>query len=135
MPFTKAIFDTMRNDASLVSMLGGGADSIFTGKEIPPGGVWPLVQAYGFSQMIDGGTKNKGGVKFTKNVRVMSRVVSSTKEADDIAEVIRLLFNRKPFALTGYNVLVVEAKGPMEVPSDEHVTVLEIPITVHAMEI
>ena len=123
--FTQAIFERMRDDSTLVAMLGSGINSIVTGEEIPPDtSLWPLVYAYGFGNFNDGGVKNNGGVFFTKNILAMSRVISSMAEVGSIAHQVRALFNRQPFALTGYNTLVVEAGGPRDIPSDENISVL-----------
>ena len=133
--FTAGMYERMRDDTALIDMLGNGRHSILTGEEIPPDSAWPLVWSWGFSAFEDGGVKNKGGVQFTKDLIALSRIVSSTVEVGAIAERLRKLFNRKPFAIAGFTTLVVEAHGPRSMPSDENVTALVVPVTVHAMEV
>lgn len=135
--FSAPFYDRMLADAALMALLGSGTLSIITGEQIPPltDSRWPLVHAYGFSSFLDQGTKNKGGVKFTKDLLVMSRETSSSTQVEGIAQRLFFLFNRQPFAITGYNVIVVEANGPRDMPSDENISAMVVSVTVHAMEV
>lgn len=134
--FTKTIYDRLRNDATLVALLGSTNDSIITGEQTPPiGSLWPIVWAYGFTSFEDAGVKNSGGVRFTKDLIVMSRELASSQEVETIAQHIYFLFNRQPFAIEGYNSIVVEASGPRSMPSDENISAMTVSLTVHAMEI
>ena len=134
--FTQSVYDRMRNDSTLVALLGSTNDSIITGEQIPPvGALWPVVLAYGFSSFQDAGVKNSGGVRFTKDLIVLSRQLASSQEVETIAQHLYFLFNRQPFAIEGYNSIVVEASGPRSMPSDENISAMTVSLTVHAMEI
>ena len=119
------IFDRLSSSAELLALLStyAGAPAIITTTPVPPGVVPPFIVVPSTPMDQTGGweTKNSAGRQWRRDIFLYMRNKGDSSVADDGAELIRDLFHRKHGLLTiaGFDVMVCEATGPIEAPTDD----------------
>lgn len=116
---TKAFFDTLSGDATLIGLLStyrGGA-AVFTQQPVPDDADLPFVVTAGEVSTTEFDTKTTEGREILRDIRCYADDQSDLKTLEDIAERVRELFHRQDIPIAGFQTVVSEATGPFT--SDE----------------
>lgn len=125
---TKALFDQLRTDATLTSMLSQyqSVPAIFARPLVPENAVRPYVwiQPPGADESAD--TKTTQGRTVRRDIWAVTNNQGSMASCEAIAERIRSRLHRQSFAVDGAELLISEVSGPSIAPSDESVIALSL---------
>lgn len=120
MNITKALYDVLVADVDLAGRLAtyNGEPAIFTIDPIPQNATFPAVIISGSDTDDDYGAKNEDARSVVRTIRTYADAdVGTTSVVDDIAERLRSLLHRQPFAVAGGVVYLVDVQGPLSAPS------------------
>lgn len=125
---TKAIYDRLVGDATLVSLLGGNTYNpagaagalppVFSPRPIPSDAPLPLVAIHPISG-ANFDSKTHRGRDLLYDISVFTKATGSEVALEDIVERVRLLLHRYLLSVTGWTTLIAEVTGPVEAPADE----------------
>lgn len=121
-PLTQAIYNQMANDSTLTAMLSSGASSIYMYAPIPSAATRPLIVCANSvaDKAVD--TKNSSGREITRLIGCYDNSTGTYDTVEAIAERVRFLFHRQILTVTGYTMILAEAKGPIIAPADDQMT-------------
>jgi len=113
---TKAIFNVLNGDATLTALLStfDSDPAIFTTDPAPLKATLPYIVTAGQVSDTPFDTKTTDGRDFVRDIKCYATNASgSTDVIEDIAERVRFLFHRKPFTITGFDVIIASVTGPI----------------------
>ncbi len=124
---TKGFFDRMKDDATLVALLGTykSAPSVFTKRPLPPGfdieshGPYVLTTGEAVHDPGPADVKNSKGREIVRDILCFSELKDSPIVIEAVAERVRFLFQRQVFSITGFSIIVAEVSGPIEADEDD----------------
>lgn len=118
---TQAFYDTLAADSNLVALLStfNGQPAIFTGRTIPPDADRPYIHTHGeISQEPDEEAKDTTGRTIVRDIWVVADDEGSADLVEEIAEIVRSLFDRAVLALGSAQWRTV-ASGPRMGETDD----------------
>ncbi len=124
---TKAFFDVMNGDATLIALLGTykSNPSVFTKQPLPPDltleANGPYILSTGEVTQDPGptDTKNSVGREIIRDIRCFVDIAKSVTVVEAIAERVRDLFHRQAISITGFTVNVADVTGPIEADEED----------------
>jgi hypothetical protein len=114
---TEAIHNLLTSDATLAALLATygeyGGPAVFTTDPAPGDATLPYVVSAG--DVVDAAfdTKTVAGRRIWRDVRCYAPATGSSETVERIAERVRKLLHRTPFAVDGWNIHIVECAGPV----------------------
>ena len=119
--FTKSIYERLRNDQVLASMINtyNSEPAIFTVEPVPGKAKLPYIIVSGPVSDVPFDTKTSLGREQTVDIRCYTENKGSKEQVEEIAERVRELFHRQPITVTGYQNIIASCTGPIFVPEDE----------------
>lgn len=133
---TKAIYDALVNDATLIAMLSTykGQPAVFTSDPRPSDSSLPCVVTSGFVINSPNDTKTDLGRVIWRDVRCYDNPRGSDAIVENIAERIRAIFHRQIITISGYNNIISEVEGPIVMNEDNaQGRILTIKLTIKEM--
>ncbi len=123
-PLTQAIYNQMANDSTLTGMLStySGGPAIFMYSPIPSAATRPLVVCANSIEDKPFDTKTSTGREVTRLIGCYDVSTGTYDTVEAIAERVRYLFHRQILTVTGYTMILAEAKGPIIAPADDQMT-------------
>lgn len=120
---TKAIYDALVADASVLALIGGaaaynGSPAIFTGEEVPEDANPPYLWTWGDVSDTAMDTKVTRGREVVRDVMCVVAGQESALAIEDLAEAVRTALHRKKITVPGGTVIVAEASGPITLETD-----------------
>jgi hypothetical protein len=114
---TQAIYDQLTADATLTALLAtyDGLPAIFTTDPAPGDATLPYIVTAGDVANIPFDTKNCLGETVTRDVRCYANAGGSAVEVEAIARRVRALLHRQPLTISGYNWIMSDCTGPVQV--------------------
>jgi len=118
---TKAIFDVLNSDATLTALLGtfSGNAGIFTTDPPPSKAVLPYIVTAGDVSGLPFDAKNAFGRAVDRDIRCYSDATGTAKTVEDIANRVRVLFERQIIAITGFDTIIASTSGPTAVDEED----------------
>ena len=118
---TKAIFDRLNGDATLTALLGtfNGNAAIFTTDPPPSKAVLPYIVTAGDVSNTPVTSKNAPGQIPTRDIRCYANANGEAKTVEDIANRVRVLFERQIIAITGFDTIIASTSGPLTVDEED----------------
>jgi hypothetical protein len=118
--FTAAIYNRLRNDATLVAMLStyNGRPAIFTVDPVPGDAVLPYIVAVGHVADAPWDTKTSRGRNILRDIRCYAEATGSMALVESMAERVRILFHRQKIPVEGYDNVMTTCTGPIIGPAD-----------------
>jgi hypothetical protein len=113
--FTKAIYDALAADATLVAMLATyeGSPAIFTSDPAPGDTALPMVVSAGEVSQVPNDTKTSRGRSLIRDVRCYADASGSEVVIEAIAERVRAILHRQPLSIDGFTWLISDVTGPV----------------------
>ena len=114
---TQAIYNLLAGDATLAALLAtygeyGGA-AVFTTDPPPGDATMPYVVTAGDVVDTAFDTKLMRGRQIWRDIRCYTAAGGGSETVERIAERVRELLHRTPFAADGWNVHIVDCAGPV----------------------
>lgn len=124
---TKAFFDRMNTDSTLIALLGTykSAPAVFTKRPLPPGldldahGPYVLTSGEAVQDPGPADVKNSSGREIVRDIFCYTKLSESVAVVESIGNRIRALFHRQVFSITGFSIIVADASGPIEADEDD----------------
>ncbi len=117
----QALYDVLAEDATLTGYLTTyrGDPAIFTTDPVPGDASMPYVVIGGPVSHSPFDTKTTLGREIRYDIRCYTDDTGSAMLVDSIAERARALLHREKPSVEGYNVLLAECAGPVEIDEDK----------------
>lgn len=99
---TQAFFDALSSNSNLTVLIStfNGQPAIFTGRTIPPDADRPYIHTHGeISQEADEEAKDTTGRTVVRDIWIVADDAGSADQIEEIAELVRSLFDRAVLAL------------------------------------
>jgi len=118
--FTAAVYNRLRNDANLTTMLStyNGRPAIFTVNPVPGDAELPYIVAAGHVADAPWDTKTSRGRDILRDIRCYTEATGSMTLVESMAERVRILFHRQKIPVEGYSNIMTICTGPMTGPVD-----------------
>jgi|18_taG_2_1085343.scaffolds.fasta_scaffold07399_5 hypothetical protein len=123
--FTKGIYDVLSADATLTGLLNtyGDNPAIFSNDPVPVNAELAYIVISSPIADIDAGQKDRDGREVIQDIRCYINADEDLRILDQISNRVRALLHRQAanISIVGYNVIIIEASGGVEAPTEEEV--------------
>ena len=121
MNLTAAIYNRLAGDAMLTALLAeyNGQPAVFTTDPAPGNAVLPYIVSAGQVAVSPSDTKTTRGRQVWRDVRCYAPSTGSAVLIEQIAERVRELLHRHRLEVSGYEVYICEASGPVGADEDD----------------
>ena len=133
---TKAYFDRMAGDATLVALLPTfeGQPNIFSSGFVPESAVLPWVEFDGQFSSIPFDTKTTNGRELFTDIRAVGKRSSSAVDVEAIAERVYFLFKDHSLSVAGFGTILGDCSGPESANGSETI-VRVVPCSLKIQEV